>query len=116
MIYENNEQVKRIIKNIMNENNITYDKIAALLDSTKQNVYKILNKNQLKLDDVKKFCDVLGYRFEIGIVKGDRIETDLYNQYINDEFIELMIKLIQLARDVDCDALIERHNELKKQL
>lgn len=114
MIYENNEQVKRIIKNIMDENNITYDKIADLLNTTKQNVYKILNKNQLKLDDVKKFCNVLGYRFEISIVKGDRIETDLYNHYINDEFIDLMIKLIQLAKDVDPDALIKNHNELKK--
>lgn len=114
MIYENNEQVKRIIKNIMDENNITYDKIAVLLDSTKQNIHKILNKNQLKLDDVKRFCDVLGYRFEIDIVKGDRIETDLYNHYINDDFMELMIKLIQLAKDVDCDALIEKHNKLKE--
>lgn len=117
MIYENNEQVKNIIKNIMKKEDVTYDDIAAKTDGgSRQNAYKTLNKNQLKLDDVKKFCDALGYKFEINIVKEtEELKYDLYNLYVNDQFMKLILEMIKLAKDVDYEQIYKNHLKIKEE-
>lgn len=106
MIYESNEQIRQVIKDMMKKENVTYDDLAVRFHSSRQNAYKLLNKNQLKLDDIKKFCEILGYTFEINITKGNK---DLYDFYINDEFMDLIAKIITVAKDVDYDKIRKKY-------
>lgn len=69
MKYNDNEQIKDYIKLLMTQEKVTYKELADRVGTSQQNIYKILNKNQLKFDDVKKVCDALGYKFSFNIVK-----------------------------------------------
>lgn len=79
MLYENNEQVKELIKKLMAEKQMNYEKIAEKLGTSRQNLYKILNKNQLKLDDIKKICQALDQNFYIQIFPSDQ-KYDIYRE------------------------------------
>lgn len=114
MIYENSEQIKECIKRIMADEKVSYNELAMRMGGTKQNAYKLLNKMQLKLDDVKIIAEALGYKVEINIIKeNEQAETDLYDIYINEEFMKLFAELIKLAKDVDYQKIYKTHLELK---
>lgn len=114
MIYENNTQIIDIFREIMRTDKITYDEIADRMGCTKQNAYKIINKNQIKLDDVKRLCNILGCKFEIGISKLDKeLSPEVFELYVNDQFMESVAKLINIAKDVDFDDIYRKHQRLK---
>ncbi|WP_024347390.1 helix-turn-helix domain-containing protein [Lacrimispora indolis] len=79
MLYEDNEQVKELIKSLMAEKNISYRSLANKLDTSQQNIYKILNKKQLKLDDVLMVCKALDMSFYINFVSPND-EIDVYEE------------------------------------
>ena len=113
MIYENNEQVKNIIKEIMKREKVTYRDLAEKLETSQQNIYSIVNKKQLKLDDILMVCNALGYAFEIKITKENTTitsEDELTYIYINDEVLMLLGKLMKIAKDTDIDSVTKRYH------
>lgn len=117
MIYENNEQVKDIIKEIMEREKVTYRDLANKINTSQQNIYSIINKKQLKLDDILMVCNALGYTFEIKITKEKfsiTPEDDLRDVYINDEVLRLLGKLMEIARQTDIDSVTNRHQTKKE--
>lgn len=85
MQYRDNEQLKEYIRVIMKHENITYKELGEKIGTSQQNVYKMLNKNQLKFDDILKVCNALGYKFSVNIVKenGDGAEKEPYIQALS---------------------------------
>lgn len=85
MRYKDNEQLKEYIRLIMRYEDITYKELGEKIGTSQQNVYKMLNKNQLKFDDVLKVCNALGYKFSINIVKenGEGAEKEPYIQALS---------------------------------
>lgn len=85
MQYRDNEQLKEYIRVIMKHENITYKELGEKIGTSQQNVYKMLNKNQLKFDDILKVCNALGYKFSVNIVKenGDGVEKEPYIQALS---------------------------------
>lgn len=47
MRYRDNEQVKDIIKEIMENEKVSYRDLAEKLNTSQQNIYSIINKKQL---------------------------------------------------------------------
>lgn len=116
MKYESNEQVKEIIKKIMKDEKVSYRDLADKMNTSQQNVHSIMNKKQLKFDDVSNFCEVLGYTFDIKIIKdGKNVtkEEELVDTYINDEVLKLLAELMKIAKETDIDSVVKRH-KLKK--
>ena len=72
MRYRDNEQVKDIIKEIMENEKVSYRDLAEKLNTSQQNIYSIINKKQLKLDDLLMVCNALGYTFDIKISKDNK--------------------------------------------
>lgn len=85
MRYKDNEQLKEYIRIIMKHEDVTYKELGERIGTSQQNAYKMLNKNQLKFDDVLKVCNALGYKFSINIVKenGDGAEKEPYIQALS---------------------------------
>lgn len=81
MLYKDSEQIKDFIKLLMTNEKVTYRELAERIGTSQQNLYKILNKNQLKFDDVKKVCDALGYKFFFNITK--EIDSQEKDPFIN---------------------------------
>ena len=69
----------------MRHEDITYKELGEKIGTSQQNIYKMLNKNQLKFDDVLKVCNALGYKFSINIVKenGEGAEKEPYIQALS---------------------------------
>lgn len=86
MLYKDSEQVKDFIKLLMTTEKVTYRELADRVGTSQQNLYKILNKNQLKFDDVKKVCDALGYKFSFNI-------TNESNNEEKDTFVNMLSAL-----------------------
>ena len=119
MVYKNNEEVKEIIKKIMEREKVTYKDLAKRLDTSQQNIYSIINKKQLKLDDILMVCNALGYTFDIKISKNNisiTPEDDLSDVYINDEVLMLLGKLMKIAKETDIDSVINRYHSKKENL
>lgn len=116
MKYINNEQVKELIKKIMEKEKVTYRDLADKLGTSQQNMYSIINKKQLKFDDVLMVCNALGYTFEIEISKGNESitgEDDKGYDYINDEVLFLLGKLMKKARETDIKDVVDRYHSNK---
>lgn len=100
MKYRDNEQLKEYIRLIMKHEGVTYKELGEKIGTSQQNVYKMLNKNQLKFDDVLKVCDALGYKFSINIVKenGEGVEKDPYVQALSamDGLAEMRIEIAKI--------------------
>lgn len=100
MRYKDNEQLKEYIRIIMKHENVTYKELGEKIGTSQQNVYKMLNKNQLKFDDVLKVCNALGYKFSINIVKenGEGAEKEPYIQALSamDGVEEMRIELSKI--------------------
>lgn len=100
MRYKDNEQLKEYIRIIMKHENVTYKELGEKIGTSQQNVYKMLNKNQLKFDDVLKVCNALGYKFSINIVKedGEGAEKEPYIQALSamDRVEEMRIELSKI--------------------
>lgn len=67
--YNDNEQMKKLINDIIKDNGIKKTFIADNLNMSRSNLNSLLNKKNITLDDLKKICDVLGYQIEINIKK-----------------------------------------------
>lgn len=102
MRYRDNEQLKEYIRLIMKHENVTYKELGKKVGTSQQNAYKMLNKNQLKFDDVLKVCDALGYKFSINIVKenGEGVEKDPYVQVLSamDGLAEMRMEIAKLKK------------------
>lgn len=111
--YDNNDQIRQIIKDIMKEKDVTYDDIAKNNNMSRQNAYSLLSKNKLKIDDVKLFCDSLGYEFHFDIIpKGSESNLgDMYDLKVNNRLVELIFELLTLAKDVDLKKVISKFDK-----
>jgi predicted transcriptional regulator len=96
VIYKDNEQIKEQILQILKDENITYKELGIKLETTQQNAYKIVNKNQYKFDDVLKICDILGYKINIDIYKDDGTKVYLDSA---DEFMSSMTEAVAQVYD-----------------
>ena len=100
MQYRDNEQLKEYIRLIMKHENITYKELGEKIGTSQQNVYKMLNKNQLKFDDVLKVCNALEYKFSINITKenGEGAEKDPYIQALSamDGLAEMRMEIAKI--------------------
>lgn len=117
MVYQNNEEIKEIIKEMMEKEKVSYKDLATKLNTSQQNIYSIINKKQLKLDDILMVCNALGYTFDIKISKNDvniTPEDDLSDIYINDEVLMLLGKLMKIAKETDIDRVIKRYHSKKE--
>lgn len=74
--YRDNNNVRKYLLLIMENENITYKKLGERIDTSPQNVHKMLHKDQLKLDDVSKICSALGYSFYFDICKDNKNSED----------------------------------------
>lgn len=70
--YDNTIQLKRFIKRLLRNEGIKQIEIAEQMNTTKQNLYKLLNKKTLNFDDLKKLCDILGYDIVIKLEKKEK--------------------------------------------
>lgn len=111
MFYENNEQVKEKIKELMAEQGETYRSLAEKLNTSQQNIYKILNKNQLKLDDVLMVCNALGVQFCINFYSPND-EIDVYEEL---EFYKEGYERIKEVAE-RYDKIVKKYNESLKKL
>lgn len=111
MRYTDNEQLKEYIRVIMKHEGVTYKELGERIGTSQQNVYKMLNKNQLKFDDVLKVCEALGYKFSINIVKenGEGVEKEPYVQALSamDGLEELRVELAKVK---------ESHEQMLEQI
>lgn len=103
--YIDNEQVKNIIKELMQEKNYSYRDLSEKMGTSQQNIHKLLNKNQLKLDDVKNFCDALGYKFKFEICSKDVYSVFDEN---NEEFIKIVNEFIKIAKEINYEKLLNK--------
>lgn len=114
MRYKDNEQLKEYIRIIMKHENVTYKELGEKIGTSQQNVYKMLNKNQLKFDDVLKVCNALGYKFSINIVKenGDGAEKDPYIQALSamDGLAEVRMEIAKIKETHE--QMLEEINEI----
>lgn len=105
MQYRDNEQLKEYIRVIMRRENVTYKELGEKIGTSQQNVYKMLNKNQLKFDDVLKVCNALEYKFSINIVKenGEDTEKDPYIQALSamDGLADMRMEIAKIKKDYE---------------
>lgn len=117
MRYRDNEQLKEYIRLIMKHENVTYKELGEKIGTSQQNVYKMLNKNQLKFDDVLKVCDALGYKFSINIVKenGEGAEKEPYIQALSamDGLEEIRMELAKMKESYG--KVLEEIHEINNQ-
>jgi len=113
MRYKNNEQVKDVIKKLMADENVSYRDLAEKIGTSQQNIYSILNKKQLKLDDVNLVCKALGYTFDIRVVKEDGVEDESFD-LINEEVLRLLGQLIKIAKETDINSVRKYHSKKKE--
>jgi len=111
MFYESNEQIKEQIRKLMVEKGETYRSLAEKLNTSQQNIFKILNKNQLKLDDVLMVCNALGIQFCINFYSPND-EIDVYEEleFYKDSY-EKNIEIIKRYSEA-----IEKYNEILNKL
>lgn len=117
MRYKDNEQLKEYIRLIMRHENITYKELGEKIGTSQQNVYKMLNKNQLKFDDVLKVCNALEYKFSINIVKenGDGVESEPYIQALSamDGLEDMRMELAKMKESYE--KVLEQIEEINNQ-
>lgn len=117
MRYKDNEQLKEYIRLIMRHENITYKELGEKIGTSQQNVYKMLNKNQLKFDDVLKFCNALEYKFSINIVKenGEGVESEPYIQALSamDGLEDMRMELAKMKESYE--KVLEQIEEINNQ-
>lgn len=104
MVYKNNEQIKEFIRMIMAKEKVTYKELAEKTGTSQQNIYKTLNKNQLKFDDVSKVCCALGYKFSFNIVKEhDNNDNDPFLGVLSamDKLDDMKLKLSEMKSTMD---------------
>lgn len=68
-IINNNEELRKSIKNIIAENGIKKTYIAQKLNICNQNVNNLLAKKNISLDDANKILSTMGYKAAIIIEK-----------------------------------------------
>lgn len=61
--------IKLEIKKILLENEMTVKALAELMGTSQQNMNAKINKNNLKIQDIEKIADKLGYDTELKFVK-----------------------------------------------
>ena len=117
MRYKDNEQLKEYIRLIMRHENITYKELGEKIGTSQQNVYKMLNKNQLKFDDVLKVCNALEYKFSINIVKenGEGVESEPYIQALSamDGLEDMRMELAKMKESYE--KVLEQIEEINNQ-
>lgn len=117
MRYKDNEQLKEYIRLIMRHENITYKELGEKIGTSQQNVYKMLNKNQLKFDDVLKVCNALEYKFSINIVKenGEGVESEPYIQALSamDGLEDIRMELAKMKESYE--KVLEQIEEINNQ-
>ena len=72
--YNENKQIKTLLKRAMRENDFTYTDVAKKLNTKEQYLRAILNKKHINCDDIKKILDVVGYDLVLEFRPKDRIE------------------------------------------
>ncbi|WP_427108642.1 helix-turn-helix domain-containing protein [Lysinibacillus xylanilyticus] len=56
------------LKVILKRKDMTVKELADLLGTTRQNLHSKLAKDNLSEDDLKKYCEVLGIKYEINFI------------------------------------------------
>ncbi|MCL1696547.1 helix-turn-helix transcriptional regulator [Lysinibacillus sp. BPa_S21] len=56
------------LKVILKRKDMTVKEFADLLGTTRQNLHSKLAKDNLSEDDLKKYCEVLGIKYEINFI------------------------------------------------
>lgn len=59
--YNENKQIKTLLKRTIKENDFTYTDVAKKLNLKEQYLRAILNKKHINCDDIKKILDAIGY-------------------------------------------------------
>ena len=68
--YEDNKQLKEIYKELLKKNGLTMLEASKLLGlSTPQQLNNKFNNKKISLSDLKKFLSIMGYVYEITIIK-----------------------------------------------
>lgn len=77
MVYNNIEDITKMIKHIMIDNNIKQKDIVEKSNWTKQTVSNLLNNRtkNIGIDTLKELCDALGYNLCIEIKKSNNNEN-----------------------------------------
>lgn len=71
MIYKSNEDIKKEIKKILLDLDMTQTDVAKMLNMSRQQFNNTFNKANLSFDDINKICNAIGYNLEINIVKNE---------------------------------------------
>jgi len=68
MLYENNDQLKRLIKGYATINGMTLKDIAGKMHIFPQTLQNIFKKKNLSFEDVQQIADTFGYCLTIDLV------------------------------------------------
>lgn len=71
-IYTDNEQLKRELKKVQIDNNITAKSVCDKLDMIPQTYQTLINKKQFSFADMKRICDVMDCDLVIDIVRREQ--------------------------------------------
>ena len=70
-IYSNKEQMKKEIKKIIIDNDMTQKEVADRMGCKPQQFVNIINKENFAFRDMKRICDSMGFNLVIDFVKKD---------------------------------------------
>lgn len=67
--YNNNIELKKELKKIVIENNVTQKEVAEKLGMLPQTYNTLINKKNFSFSDMKRICNALGYDLYIDFIK-----------------------------------------------
>lgn len=70
-------QVAKILKDIMERENLSYADVSRKLGMERRYVSTVLRKSNLKIETVEKICDACGY--DLSVVATSRIDGFTFN-------------------------------------
>lgn len=80
MIYNNNTDLKKELKKILIDENLSLTKVAETMGISRQQLNNLFSKTNFSFDDMNKICNSIGYKLEINIKKAEEQSSNSKTQ------------------------------------